>query len=285
MREITYEHIKETIKGLIIEANYVLDDSIINKFKESMDKEESETGKRIFEQLIRNAGIAKNGEYPLCQDTGASVIFAEIGEEVVFKGEINDKSVFVRAINEGVSEAYTEGYLRKSIVRDPLDRVNTKNNTPAMIVTEIVSGDKLKLTYMSKGAGCENMSALKMFAPAAGIEGVKKFVIDTVENAHANPCPPIVVGVGIGGNFEKCAYLAKKALMRRVDEKNPNPFYAELEEELLEKINNLGIGPQGFGGRITALSVHIETFPCHIASLPAAVNIDCHSHRHKEIVL
>ena len=285
MREITYAHIKEAIKGLIIEANYVLDDSIINKFKESLNMEESETGKRIFEQLIKNAEIAKNGEYPLCQDTGVSVIFAEIGEEVVFKGDKNDKSVLVRAINEGVAEAYTEGYLRKSIVRDPLDRVNTKDNTPAMIVTEIVSGDKLKLTYMTKGGGCENMSLLKIFPPAAGIEGVKKFVVDTVETAHANPCPPIVVGVGIGGNFEKCAYLAKKALMRRVDEKNPNPFYAELEKELLEKINNLGIGPQGFGGRITALSVHIETFPCHIASLPVAVNIDCHSHRHKEIVL
>ena len=285
MRKITAELIVENIKKLVIEANYKLDDSIIQKFRESIENEESETGKRILQQFIDNAEIAKGGEYPLCQDTGVSVIFAYIGEEIVFEGEGNGQSIIVSAINKGVAESYQEGYLRKSIVRDPFDRVNTKNNTPAMVVTEIVPGDKLKLFYMTKGGGCENMSVLKVFPPAAGLEGVKRFVVETVENAHANPCPPIVVGVGVGGNFEKCAYLAKKALMRNVNEKHPNPFYAEMEEDLLERINKTGIGPQGFGGRITALSVHVEAFPCHIASLPVAVNIDCHSHRHKEITI
>ena len=285
MREITGEQIKEAIKKLVIEANYVLDEAVIKKFEESIEKEKSETGKRILKQLIENAMISREMEYPLCQDTGASIIFTYVGEEIVFKGKSDGESVLVSAINKGVSESYKEGYLRKSIVRDPFDRVNTKDNTPAMIVTEIVPGDKLKLVYITKGAGCENMSALKMLPPAAGIEGTKKFIIDTVEMAHANPCPPIVVGVGIGGNFEKCAYLAKKALMRNINEKNPNPFYAEMEEDLLERINKLGIGPQGFGGTITAIAVHIEAFPCHIASLPVAVNIDCHSHRHKEIVI
>lgn len=285
LREITGKQITDAIKKLVIEANYKLDDALIKKFKEFIEKEKSETGKRILEQIIENAEIAKDGVYPLCQDTGASVIFAYVGEEIIFKGNGNGESILVSAINKGISESYIEEYLRKSIVRDPFDRVNTKNNTPAMIVTEIVPGDKMKLVYMTKGGGCENMSLLKVLAPAAGLEGVKQFVVETVENAHANPCPPVFVGVGVGGNFEKCAYLAKKALMRGIDEKNPNPFYAEMEEDLLERINKTGVGPQGFGGTTTAIAVHVETFPCHIASLPVAVNIDCHSHRHKEIIL
>jgi len=285
LREITGEQITDAVKKLVIEANYILDDAIIKKFRDSIEKEKSETGKRILQQMIENAEIAKEGVYPLCQDTGVSVIFAYIGEEIVFKGKGNGESVLVSAINKGVSESYIDGYLRKSIVRDPFDRVNTKTNTPAMIATEIVPGDKLKLAYMTKGGGCENMSVLKVLAPAAGLEGVKQFVVETVEKAHANPCPPVVVGVGVGGNFEKCAYLAKKALMKNIDEKNPNPFYAEMEKDLLERINKTGVGPQGFGGTVTAIAVHIEAFPCHIASLPVAVNIDCHSHRHKEIIL
>ncbi len=216
---------------------------------------------------------------PICQDTGLACIFLEIGQEVYIDGNLED------AINEGVRQGYTEGFLRKSCVKDPIRRINTNDNTPAMIYYEIVAGDKIKLTVAPKGFGSENMSAIKMLSPADGIEGVKKFVLDTVRNAGPNPCPPIVVGVGIGGTFDKAALMAKKALLLDVTNENPDEFYAEVEKELLEKINMLGIGPQGFGGKTTALGVNILTLPTHIAGLPCAVNINCHVTRHKSIII
>jgi len=245
-----------------------------------LKKEESPLGKDILQQIVENAEIAAKEEVPICQDTGFAVIFVELGQEVrVVDGDFNE------AINEGVRQGYTDGYLRKSIVEDPIRRKNTGDNTPAVIHFEIVPGDKVKIVVAPKGGGSENMSEVKMMKPADGVEGLKRFVVERVEKSGGNPCPPVVVGVGVGGTFEKCAFLAKKALLREVGSKHPDPYYAELEAELLEKINRSGVGPQGLGGRTTALAVHIEAHPCHIASYPAAVNLNCHAARHKEITI
>ncbi len=279
MREIEYNTIVETVARLCKEANYFLGDDVYNALRNGLEKEESPVGKDILNQLIKNADIAKSEQIPMCQDTGFAVVFLEYGADVRVKGDIN------KAISEGVAKGYTEGYLRKSILSDPIQGKNTNDNTPPIIHTTIVPGDKIKITVAPKGGGSENMSAVKMMTPAAGIEGVKKFVIDTVVQASSNPCPPIVVGVGIGGNFEYVAYLAKKALLRNIGERHPDPFYADVERELLEKINRTGIGPMGLGGRITCLDVFIEVFPRHIASFPTAININCHAARHKSAVI
>lgn len=280
MREVHVDKVRELIREMCIDANYNLGDEVVDAFKKALETEESPTGKNVMEQLIENARIAREEEVPMCQDTGFAVIFVEVGQEVTFVGgDIKD------AINEGVRQGYQDGYLRKSIVSDPIERVNTKDNTPAVIHFDIVPGDQVKLTIAPKGGGSENMSTVKMLKPADGRQGIIDFVVNHVKTAGPNPCPPIVVGVGIGGTFEKVAYLAKKSLLRHLGEPNPNPFYAEMEKEILEKVNNLGIGPQGFGGRVTALAVHIETYPCHIASFPAAVNINCHASRHSERVI
>ncbi|MFQ5905799.1 MAG: fumarate hydratase [bacterium] len=278
MREIETGQITELVKRLCIDANYNLGDDVKEGLEAALKKEESPTGKEILEQILENANIARDDHVPMCQDTGFAVIFCELGQDVhVIGGDFNE------AINEGVRQGYAEGYLRKSIVDDPvLERKNTRDNTPAIIHLQIVPGDKMKITVAPKGGGSENMSEVKMMKPADGIEGVKEFVIDKVRRSGGNPCPPIVVGVGLGGTFEMCAFLAKKALLRPLGEYNKDPRYAEVEKELLERINNLGIGPQGLGGRTTALAVNIETHPCHIASMPAAVNINCHAARHEE---
>ncbi|MBC7190227.1 fumarate hydratase [Candidatus Aerophobetes bacterium] len=279
MREIKASQIKETVKKLCMEANYYLPEDVIFALKKGYEKEESSAGKEIFNQLFENIEIAKREKIALCQDTGVAVFFIEVGQEVKIS-----EGFLVDAVNEGVREGYTEGYLRKSMVSDPLfERKNTKDNTPAVIHTSIVPGDKIRIIFAPKGGGSENMSRLCMLKPADGVEGVKNFVIKTVKEAGANPCPPVVVGVGIGGDFEMVALLAKKALLRKIGEHNPDPRYARLEDELLSEINRLGIGPQGLGGRVTALSVNIEWFPCHIASLPVAVNLQCHAARHKEV--
>jgi fumarate hydratase subunit alpha len=242
--------------------------------------EESPVGREIIAQLKENARIAREEGVPMCQDTGFAVIFAEVGQDAhIAGGSIKD------AINEGVRQGYRDGYLRKSIVGDPITRVNTQDNTPAVIHYEIVPGDRLKMTLMTKGGGSENMSGVKMLAPSDGLKGVREFVLSRVREAGSNPCPPIIVGVGLGGTMEKAALNAKKALLRLVGQPSPVLEMARLEQDLLREINALGIGPAGFGGRVTALAVHIESHPCHIASLPVAVNIECHAHRHKEVVL
>ena len=280
MRELNVKEIEQVIKKMVIKANQVLSHDVFMALQEAEKKEESEVGKKILQRVVENAQIATAEELPICQDTGTAVIFLEIGQDVhLVGGNLYD------AINNGVSAGYTEGYLRKSIVKDPLNRVNTGDNTPAVVHIELVPGDKVKITVAPKGGGSENMSQLKMLKPADGVEGVKQFVIDTVRQAGSNPCPPIIVGVGIGGTFEKAALLAKKALLREVGSKNPDPYYQELEAELLASINKLGIGPQGLGGRITALAVHIEIYPTHIASLPVAVNLNCHVARHETVIL
>uniref|UniRef100_A0A7C6AA05 Fumarate hydratase n=1 Tax=candidate division WOR-3 bacterium TaxID=2052148 RepID=A0A7C6AA05_UNCW3 len=279
-KEIPYQKVVDTVAKLCIDANCLIGDDIINAFKNGLKIEESPTGKEILNQLIENAEIAKREMIPACQDTGFAVVFLELGSGVkITGGELFD------AINAGVAKGYKEGYLRKSIVADPLRRKNTGDNTPAVIHTEIVPGDNLKITVAPKGGGSENMSEVKMLTPAAGAEGIKNFVVDRVLRSKANPCPPIIVGVGIGGTFEKVCYLAKKALLREIGSVHPDPFYAEMEKDLLERINKTGIGPQGFGGRVTALAVFIETYPCHIASMPCAVNINCHAARHKTAIL
>ncbi len=260
--------------------NYYLGSDIKNRLIKSHEEEEWDIAKGILNKILINADIAKNEDMPMCQDTGVACVFIEIGQEVqVVGGGLED------AINEGVRQGYKDGYLRKSVVKDPLDRVNTKDNTPAMIYYNIVPGDKLKITVAPKGFGSENMSQIKMSKPSDGLQGVKDFIIKVVKEAGPNPCPPIIVGVGIGGTFDKAATIAKKALIRSIDVRNENPFYAELEEELVTMINELGIGPQGFGGKTTALAVNIETYPTHIAGLPVAVNINCHATRHAEIEL
>ena len=280
MREIAAQSISEQVAKLCIDANYYLGEDVLQALKEGLAKEESPTGRAILEQIIENAGIAREGEFPICQDTGFSVFFVELGQEVVVTGKTLEE-----AIADGVRKGYGDGFLRKSIVSDPLQRVNTKDNTPPVIWIETKPGVQLKITIAPKGGGSENMSEVAMLTPSDGAEGVKNFVVDKVRRAGSNPCPPIVVGVGIGGTFEKVAWLAKKSLLRPVGDRNPDPFYAAMELELLERINKLGIGPQGLGGRITALDVHVEVFPCHIASLPASVNIQCHAARHKSVVL
>lgn len=280
MKEIDVKNITEAVKKMCIDANYYLSDDIKDRLKEAQKKETWPIAKDVLNKIMVNCEIAKNEQMPMCQDTGVACVFVEIGQEVHIQGgSLED------AINEGVRQGYEEGYLRKSVVKDPLDRVNTKDNTPAMIYYDIVEGDKLKITVAPKGFGSENMSQIKMLKPADGLQGVKDFIIKVVKEAGPNPCPPIVVGVGIGGTFDKAANLAKRALIRPTAERNSNPFYAKLENELLQTINSLGIGPQGFGGRTTALAVNIETYPTHIAGLPVAVNINCHATRHAEIEL
>ncbi len=277
MREIHVSKIEKTIKELCINANYNLSDDMRKRIEEARKNENFPIACNIIDRLIENADIAMNEKRPMCQDTGMTVVLIDIGQDVhVVGGSIED------AVNEGVRKGYKEGYLRKSVVKDPIERVNTKDNTPAIIYYNIVPGNDLKITVAPKGFGSENMSQLKMLKPADGIEGVKKFVLKVVKDAGANPCPPIVVGVGIGGTFDKAAFLSKKAILRSTDERNPNPYYEGLEKELLDEINALGIGPQGFGGRTTALAVNVETYPTHIAGLPVAVNINCHATRHLE---
>jgi len=280
MREISTKDIIKAVRDLCIDANYYLGKDVEDALRRAYEKEGSPVGKATLSQILENVEISKQGEFPMCQDTGTAVVFVDMGDQVCIK----DGNLF-EAINEGVRQGYKDGYLRKSILSDPIERKNTGDNTPAVIHLDIVKGDKLKIVVAPKGGGSENMSEVKMMAPADGVEGVKSFVLDMVKRSGSNPCPPVIVGVGIGGSFEKCAEMAKRALLRPIGSKHPNPFYANLEAELLEKVNKLGIGPQGFGGTQTALAVHIETHPCHIASFPAAVNINCHVARHKEIVL
>lgn len=274
MREIDSSLISEVVARLCIDANYHLPPDMKKQIISSSKEESWETASIILDQIIENFNIADENLQPICQDTGLACVFLSIGQDVHIKGNLEE------AVNEGVRKGYSQGYLRKSVVSDPLNRVNTGDNTPAMIYYDICPGDKIKITVAPKGFGSENMSQIKMLKPSDGIEGVRDFVIKVVEDAGPNPCPPIVVGVGIGGTFDKAAYLAKKALMRPVNQRNSEDFYAELEEELLEKINALGIGPQGFGGKTTALAVNIEKIPTHIAGLPVAVNINCHVTRH-----
>lgn len=281
MKKISQDRITEAVKKLFLDAVRILPEDVCDAFEKAVYKESSPLGRMVIEKLLENKNVAKKEELALCQDTGFSVIFIEWGEKVIFDGES-----LAEAINEGVRQAYKEGYFRKSIVNDPIfDRKNTSDNTPAVINFEIVPGENVKIIAAPKGGGSENMSVLKMLKPADGLEGVKKTVIEAVENAGGNPCPPVIVGVGVGGTAEKATLLAKKAVIRKLGEHNSDSRYAELEEELLREINKLGIGPMGFGGEITALAVNIEYFPCHIASLPVAVNIQCNSARHKEIIL
>lgn len=279
MKVIKLSEVRDRIKNLVQEANFELQDDVLAVIKDMEKKEESPAGKEVFNQMLQNAQIAREEKLGLCQDTGLAVFFVELGEDV--KLNKDDGLASLRdAITEGTRLGYAEGYLRKSVVEDPLRRKNTGTNTPAYIHWELVPGDAFKLTFIAKGGGAENMSAIRMFPPAAGLEGIEDFVVETADKGGSNPCPPIIVGVGVGGNFEYAALLAKKALLRRpLGSHNPDPFYADMEKRLLERINKLGIGPQGMGGRVTALAVHVESFPCHIASMPAAVNIQCHSHR------
>ncbi|MBC8590847.1 fumarate hydratase [Wansuia hejianensis] len=280
MREIDAGLITKEVKRLAIEANYFLPEDVLESLKESRDGEKWELASATIDKIIQNAEIAKENQVPMCQDTGMVVVFVEIGQDVhIVNGYLED------AINQGIREGYEEGFLRKSVVKDPLDRVNTKDNTPGVIHYSIVPGDKLSITVAPKGFGSENMSRIKMLKPAEGLQGVKDFILESVELAGPNPCPPTIVGVGIGGTFEKAAYLAKKSLMRDMDEYSEDPFYEKLEKELLEDINKLGIGPQGFGGNTTSFKVNIEHYPTHIAGLPVAVNINCHAARHKQVIL
>ncbi len=280
MRDVDVGEITSAVKNLSMETNYYLGDDVIKALSVAAEKEESPLGKEIINQILENAIIAKTEDIPLCQDTGLSTVFVELGQEVHLAG-----GGLEEAIQEGIRQGYGEGYLRKSMVEDPLRRKNTGDNTPAVISLRIVPGDKIKITMLPKGGGSENMSTTKILKPADGEAGVKDFVVETVRIAGGNPCPPIIVGIGIGGSFDKCAHIAKRALLRRVGSVHSDPYYADMEKELLERINNTGIGPMGLGGRSTALAVHIETHPCHIASLPVAVNTQCHSARHKEIVI
>lgn len=280
MRVIEASLISEKVKEMCIEANYALPKDIYALLKKGISQEEMPLSKGTLEVIKRNADIAKSKKRPICQDTGMACIFIELGQDVHIEGNLTD------AINEGVRQGYVEGYLRKSVVADPLfERKNTNDNTPALIHYEIVPGDKLKIIVAPKGFGSENMCQLKMLKPSDGVEGVKQFVLDTVEQAGPNPCPPIVIGVGIGGNFENVALLSKKAMLKDANEHHEDLRYSALEKELLESINALGIGPAGYGGATTALSLHIETLPTHIAGLPCAVSICCHVARHKEMVL
>lgn len=281
MREIDAKLITQTVRDLVIEANKVLPNDLVDCISCAKKEERNEIAKSILSDLERNIDAAKELDIPICQDTGMAVIFAQIGQDVHITG-----GSFEKAVNDGVSQGYVEGLLRKSVVADPFkSRVNTNDNTPAVIHTAIVDGDKIKITAAPKGFGSENMSRLKMFTPSAKREDIIDFVVGSVKTAGSNPCPPVVIGVGIGGDFEYSAILAKKALCRNVSERNSDAFYAEMEREILEKINTLDIGPQGFGGNTTALCVNIETYPTHIAGLPVAVNIGCHVTRHASRIL
>jgi fumarate hydratase subunit alpha len=280
MREIETRRVTEAVRDLCIEANTRLPEEHLRALRRALDEEESAIGREVIEKLLENAEVAREECIAFCQDTGYAVFFVELGQEVRFVGgEIGD------AIDEGVRRGYDEGYLRKSIVRSPIERTNTGDNTPAVVYYDLVPGDGLKLTMLVKGAGCDNMSALKMFTPAEGVPAMKRFVLETIEEAGPNASPPLTVGIGIGGPFEKAAQLAKKALTRPSGEPNLDPELAKLERELLEEINATGIGPAGYGGIVTALAVHIESFPTHIAAFPVAVNLDCHSHRTASVEL
>ncbi len=280
MREISTELIINTVEKLCIDANLHLPCDVKCAIQKCRACEDGVIAKDILDDIIKNYEIADAENVPICQDTGMACVFLEIGQDVhIVGGDLYE------AVNEGVRRGYTNGYLRKSVVKDPVRRGNTGDNTPAMIYVDIVKGENIKITIGPKGFGSENMSAIRMFKPSAGLQGIKDFILETVENAGPNPCPPMVVGVGIGGTFDKAALLAKKALMRPIDSRNPDEFYANLEDEMLEKINALGIGPQGFGGKTTAIGLNIETLPTHIAGMPCAININCHVTRHKSEVI
>ena len=275
MRKIQLADVTAKIKEMFIDACENIPANVLNALKCAAAEEQSPLGRDIIEKIVENDQLAHDKHLPICQDTGVAVVMLTIGSEVVFEGDVYE------AVNEGVRQAYTEGYLRKSVVRHPLDRVNTKDNTPAVVHVKLVPGDIFRIDVAPKGGGSENMSVVKMLIPADGVEGIKKLVLDTVFHAGGKPCPPVIVGLGIGGNFEKCAMMAKEALFREIDDKSTDPIARKLEEELLEEINNLGVGPMGFGGTKTCLAVKVNTYPCHIASLPVAINIQCHAARHK----
>ncbi|MCM3356514.1 fumarate hydratase [Psychrobacillus sp. MER TA 171] len=280
MSVILYETVVEQVAEMCKKSNYNLGDDVYTAFKKALNTEKSETGKEILSQLIENADIAKAEQVPMCQDTGTAVFIVELGQGCQIVG-----GSLVQAINEGVSKGYKDGYLRNSIIYNPLNRKNTGNNTPAVIHIELVEGDELTLHMTAKGGGAENMSDLKMLKPSAGMDGVKDYILSIVKEAGPNACPPLVVGVGIGGNFERCAYLAKKSLFRPIGVRHQEPVIAQLEQELMDEINRLGIGPQGMGGSTTALDVKVEVESCHIAALPVAVNLNCHASRHQTITL
>lgn len=280
VREIHVDQIAETVARLVQEANFKLEADVTRALSRAQSLEEAPVGQAILMQITENYNIADSERVPMCQDTGVALIFLEVGQDVHLVG-----GGLTEAVNSGVAKGYKEGYLRMSMLNDPIKRVNTRDNTPAMIYTEIVPGDKVKVKVDCKGGGSENMSKLAMLAPSAGWEGAKRFIVETVANAGPNACPPLIVGVGVGGNFDKSALLAKKSLLRDVGSPNADPEWAAREQELLEEINKLGVGPMGLGGTVTALAVHVEVFGCHITALPVAVNIECHSHRHKEAVL
>jgi fumarate hydratase subunit alpha len=279
MREIHVDEIRDNVAQICVDAAYNLSEDVLTAFDRAVETETAPGAKEIIELLKENARVAREEHIPVCQDTGIAIFFVEIGQDLRIRN-----GFIVDAINEGVRKGYREGYLRKSVV-DPITRRNTGDNTPAIIYTELVPGDKLKISFMPKGAGSENMSVIRMLRPTEGVEGIKNFVLDCVRKAGANPCPPVVIGVGIGGDFEKAALLAKKALLRPVGSPNAKLELASLEEALLKAVNKTGIGPEGLGGKVTAMAVHVESFPCHIASLPVAVNINCHAARHKTIIL
>jgi fumarate hydratase subunit alpha len=279
MREVHVSEIVPTVKKLLIDANYHIGQDIVDAFDKGIQKDESPVAKEVLKELKENVGISAEGEYPICQDTGLAVLFVDIGQDVhIVGGNIRE------ALNEGVRQAYKDGYLRKSSC-DPFTRKNTGDNTPAIVHYDIVPGDKIRIMAVPKGGGAENMSRVHMLAPSAGIEGIKDFVVNRMKEAGSNPCPPTVVGVGIGGTFERTAILAKKALLRKVGQRHPDPKIAKIEQEVLERINKLGIGPMGYGGTTTSLDVFFEVEPCHIASLPLAVNVQCHANRHKEATI
>lgn len=280
MREIEVQQITDVVERLCIEANQYLPEDVQCAIKNCRACEDWEIAQDVLDNIITNFEIAKEENVPICQDTGMACVFLEIGQDVHLTG-----GNLAEAVDEGVRRGYDKGYLRKSVVADPVRRGNTGDNTPAMLYTEIVPGEQVKITVGPKGFGSENMSAIRMFKPSAGLQGIKDFIIETVEAAGPNPCPPMVVGVGIGGTFDKAALLAKKALMRPIDSSHPDSFYADLEKEMLDKINELGIGPQGFGGKTTAIGLNIETLPTHIAGMPCAININCHVTRHKTEVI
>lgn len=279
MRVLDLEIVKNTVKELAIDACENIGEDVLYKLRDAFKEEKSELGKQVIDQIITNDMIARENKVPMCQDTGIVVVFLEIGSQVIFDGDIYE------AVNRGVAEAYTEAYLRKSVVKHPILRENTKDNSPAITHIKIIPGTKVKITLAPKGGGSENMSLVKMLIPADGVEGIKKLVLDTVFNSGGKPCPPIIVGIGLGGNLEKSALLAKEALMRDLNDSSSDPIIKNLEDELLTEINKLGVGPMGFGGTTTALAVKINTYPCHIASLPVAINIQCHAARHKTKII
>lgn len=280
MREIQAKKITQAVKDLCLEANYVLGEDVLEALNEALRFEESEIGRELIRELIKNAQIAAKEKLPICQDTGTVIVFVELGQDLrIIDGDLHE------AINEGVSQAYHQGYLRKSMVSNPLRRKNTGDNTPAMIHSEIIPGEKINIRLMAKGSGAENVSKLRILKPTEGIKEIEEFVLETASQAGPNACPPMIIGIGIGGTFETAPLLAKKALLRDIRKRNSESDMAKLERELLKKINSLGIGPEGLGGRTTALAVNIETYPCHMASLPVAINIDCYAHRVKEATL